>query len=79
MREQAALIGVWAKAASGLVVEPRQGSGRGAYLCPRLDCFRKAWERKALARALRCDLAGVDGAAVQRQFEAAVRRRTAGG
>ncbi len=63
-------------ATGALVVEPRQGSGRGAYLCPRLDCFTAAWERKALARALRGDGGGVDRAALQAQFEAEVRRRT---
>ncbi len=73
---QSALIGIRADAAGMPLVESRRGPGRHAYLCPRLECFNRAWERRALLRALRCDAAGVDRAAVQQEFEAAVRRRT---
>ncbi len=30
-------------------------SGRGAYICPNIDCFRKAVKRKALQRSLKVD------------------------
>jgi predicted RNA-binding protein YlxR (DUF448 family) len=40
-------------AVDGLLVPGRPPSGRSAYTCPRLDCFRRATERRAFARALR--------------------------
>jgi uncharacterized protein len=37
-----------------IVVDPTgKRSGRGAYLCPRLDCLRTAQKRKSLERALK--------------------------
>ncbi len=75
MAGQSALIGIRVDAAGRLVVESRRGPGRHAYLCPRLECFSRAWDRRALLRALRCNAAGADRAVVQREFEAAVRQR----
>ena len=31
----------------------RLGEGRGAYLCPSLECFEKAMKKKAFSRAFR--------------------------
>jgi predicted RNA-binding protein YlxR (DUF448 family) len=39
----------------GLVVS-RHGSGRGAWLCPRPECFDQAVRRRAFGRALRVEI-----------------------
>jgi len=37
-----------------IVIDPTgKRNGRGAYLCPRLDCLRVAQKRKSLDRALK--------------------------
>ena len=33
-----------------------KASGRGAYVCPQLDCLNKARKAKALERALSCEI-----------------------
>ncbi len=33
-----------------------KAQGRGAYLCPNLDCFNKALKKKTLNKALQCDV-----------------------
>jgi predicted RNA-binding protein YlxR (DUF448 family) len=33
-----------------------KANGRGAYICPNLECLKKAQKRKALNRALECDI-----------------------
>ncbi len=30
--------------------------GRGAYICPSVECLEKAWKSRALARALDCEV-----------------------
>ena len=32
-------------------------AGRGAYICPKVECLDKAYKSKALARALDCSIA----------------------
>ena len=40
-----------------VVLDPTgKQSGRGAYLCPRLDCLRAAQKRKSLDRALKLSI-----------------------
>lgn len=34
-----------------------KSSGRGAYICPKVECLDKAYKSKALARALDCSIA----------------------
>ncbi|HOJ92636.1 MAG TPA: YlxR family protein [Dictyoglomaceae bacterium] len=31
-------------------------SGRGTYICPKTECLEKALKKKALSRALKCDI-----------------------
>lgn len=35
-----------------------RGNGRGAYICPDPACLEKAFKRKALTRALSCEIPG---------------------
>jgi len=38
----------------GIVLDERKRlPGRGAYVCPELECLDKAWKKKAFGRALR--------------------------
>lgn len=34
-----------------------KSSGRGAYICPKVECLDKAFKTKALSRALDCAIA----------------------
>ena len=34
-----------------------KSSGRGAYICPKVECLDKAYKTKALSRALDCEIA----------------------
>lgn len=34
-----------------------KSSGRGAYICPKVECLDKAFKTKALSRALDCTIA----------------------
>jgi predicted RNA-binding protein YlxR (DUF448 family) len=53
-----------------VTVNPRRAAGRGAYLCPSLSCLEDALRRKALPRALRVALPGLDAAALRRRISA---------
>jgi predicted RNA-binding protein YlxR (DUF448 family) len=80
IQEQRVLVRLTIDPAGGMLVNSPpapKAPGRGAYLCPSLLCFGKAWHRKAFARALRRELPGLDEAAVRRNFEAELRRRGA--
>ena len=78
VRDRRELVRLAFDPAEGLIVNPRQGRGRGAYLCPSVACLEKAWRRKALPRAFRRDVAGFDAMAVRERFEAELRRPIAG-
>lgn len=78
IREQQALVRLTADPAGGVMVNPPQAPkapGRGAYLCPSLVCFEKAWRRRAFSRAFRRELPGVDEATLRERFEAELRRQ----
>lgn len=36
-----------------------KASGRGAYICPNIQCLEKAYKIKALGRALECEMTDV--------------------
>ena len=38
----------------GVVLD--KGMGRSAYLCPKENCLKEAWQRKRLQKALRCQV-----------------------
>lgn len=75
IRDTPLLIRITADGAGGVILNSVYAQGRGAYLCPSLECFSRAWERKAVFRALRCELPGLDQAAFRRRFETELRRR----
>lgn len=58
--------------ADGVVsVDPTgRQSGRGAYICARMECFDRAWVRRAFARALRVPVNDSDHDRLKREFEA---------
>ena len=39
-----------------LVDQTGKAQGRGAYICPTLECLERAWKIKALSRALECEI-----------------------
>ncbi len=42
---------------NGVMVDKTgKAQGRGAYICPTLECLEKAWKIKAISRALDCDI-----------------------
>ena len=71
MSEQARLVRIAADGAGGVLVSPDRGTGRGAYCCPTVSCLEQALRRKALPRALRCELDRLDAEALRRSFVAA--------
>jgi len=75
VRDRRELVRLAFDPAEGLIVNPLQARGRGAYLCPSVACLEKAWHRKVLPRAFRRDVPGLDGTAVRERFEAELRRR----
>ena len=48
----------------------RVASGRGAYVCPQLDCLNKARKAKALERALSCEIPAAVYEKLTEQMEA---------
>jgi predicted RNA-binding protein YlxR (DUF448 family) len=77
VRDRRALIRLAFDPAQGLVVNPPSPgavAGRGAYLCPNLDCLEKAWHRKVFPRAFRREVSGLDQTTVRARFEAELRR-----
>ena len=46
------------KNSGGEITVDRTGKaqGRGAYICPKIECLDKAFKTKALARALECQM-----------------------
>ncbi len=79
IQEQRGLVRITAGPAGNVIVNPRPRQGRGAYLCPSLACFEKAWRRRVFSRALRQELSDLDEAALRGRFEAELRRRGAVG
>jgi predicted RNA-binding protein YlxR (DUF448 family) len=75
VHEKQDLIRLAVDATGDILVDSPHARGRGAYLCLSLLCLTQALQRKALSRALRRELAGVDQAAVGQRVEAAIRRR----
>ena len=54
MKNKKEMIRVLKTAADGIVIdETGRKNGRGAYICPSMDCFRKAVKGKGLERSLK--------------------------
>ena len=54
MKNQKEMIRVLKTAEDGIVIdETGRKNGRGAYICPSMDCFRKAVKGKGLERSLK--------------------------
>ena len=77
VRDQGDLVRLSIDPIEGLTVRPGRIRGRGAYLCPALACFAKAWQRKALARAFRGRMPAVDASVFQERFATELNRRKA--
>ncbi len=75
IRDRRDLVRFTLDASEGVTIDARRVSGRGAYLCPAVACFDKAWQRRALHRALRGPLATPEGRVVRERFVDAVKRR----
>ncbi len=56
--------------------EPGRAGGRGAYLCPQLECLEKALKRKSLSRRLR---AGGENPDLKEDFLRLLEERAASG
>jgi len=78
VRPQHQLIRLVADGLGGVAVSPRRVSGRGAYLCPSLDCLEAAQRRNVLPRALRADLPRLDAATLRQRVSIETKRREAG-
>lgn len=69
IRNQRELVRVVRSATGQLLVDPmRRMAGRGAYLCPRAACVRRALKQKGLERALRGPVNPDTGAALQAEI-----------
>lgn len=79
VRDRRELVRLAFDPAEGVIVNPREIRGRGAYLCPSVACLEKAWHRKVLRRAFRREVPGFDEAALRERFEAELRRRPIAG
>lgn len=75
VRPQAELIRIARDAAGGVRLAPRRWAGRSAYVCRSAACLERALARKALPRALRAPLPGLDAA----ELAQALRRALAPG
>ena len=54
MKNKKEMIRVLKTAEDGIVIdETGRKNGRGAYICPSMDCFRKAVKGKGLGRSLK--------------------------
>jgi len=54
----------------------RLGEGRGAYLCPNLECFEKAMKKKAFARALRREISPEEINGLKEEFNSKIKSFT---
>jgi len=52
-KDQSLLIRTLFHEAKGIYFSLRIGKGRGAYLCPRKECFLKACKKRAFSRAFK--------------------------
>ncbi|HXZ43511.1 MAG TPA: YlxR family protein [archaeon] len=73
VRDRRELVRLAFDPAKGLILGPQRPRGRGAYLCRSAACLEKAWHRKALPRAFRREMSGVDGSVLRELFEAELR------
>jgi len=51
----------------------RLGEGRGAYLCPNLECFEKAMKKKAFARAFRREISQEEIDEFKKEFHSKIK------
>ncbi len=74
-RERQELIRLHADAGGGVTVSRPGAPGRGAYLCPRLECLAKALAGKGWVRAFRRSGIRVEGEALAEALRREIRRR----
>ncbi len=74
-RERQELIRLHADAGGGVTVSRPGAPGRGAYLCPRLECLAAALAGKRLAYALRRKSVRVEPEALAEALRREIRRR----
>ena len=72
VRPQAQLIRLAATADGGVAITTAATAGRGAYLCPALDCLERILKRRGLPQALRRPLPRLDIQALRQCFASAV-------
>lgn len=69
-REKKSMIRIVRTPEGQILVDPEgRKNGRGAYLCRNQDCLEKAFRKKALARAFRCEVRGEEYEALRGQLE----------
>ena len=74
-REQPMLVRITVSPAGEVAVNPRCPRGRGAYLCPSPACLARAWDRRAISRALRRQPPGIETGALRARIQGEFRRR----
>ena len=53
-------------------------AGRGAYVCPRVECLQVAVQAQRLSRALKCQVSSEEAAALEAQIAALLHEERAG-
>lgn len=78
VRPQAELIRIARDAGGAVRLAPRRWAGRTAYVCRSAACLERALARKALPRALRAPLSGLDPAELAQALRRALAQGAAG-
>ena len=68
IRDRQELVRLTFDPQEGLLVHPLHVRGRSAYVCPSMDCFAKAWNRRVFQRAFRRDVSGLNAAEARERF-----------
>ncbi len=69
-KEKKSMIRIVRTAEGRILADPGgRMNGRGAYLCRNAECLEKAFRRKALGRALRCEVKKDEYEALRAQLE----------
>jgi predicted RNA-binding protein YlxR (DUF448 family) len=69
-RPKRELLRIVRRPEGNLEVDPKgKLSGRGAYLCPTLECWSVALDERKLGRALKCQVSAEDAATLRASIE----------
>ena len=72
MKDKKALVRVVKTPENAIVLDvPGKKSGRGAYVCPQMECLKKARKSRALERAFELAIPAEVYAALEQQMEQA--------